>query len=76
MIKKGLLLSVLLMALCITVSFAQTNSSVQQVAVNNGIGLGSAIAVAISWSKNKSILWAIIHGILSWFYVIYYYFTR
>ena len=76
MIKKGLVLSLVLIALCVTVSFAQTNPSVRQVAVNNGIGLGSAIAVAISWSKNKSILWAIIHGILSWFYVIYYYFTR
>jgi len=37
-----------------------------------GIGLGSAIAVAISWSVNKSILWCIAHGIFSWFYVIYY----
>ena len=40
---------------------------------NNGIGLGAAIAVVISWSRNKSILWAIIHGALSWLYVIYYY---
>lgn len=44
--------------------------------VSQGIGLGSAIAVAISWSINKSILWAIAHGIFSWFYVIYYVFTR
>jgi len=41
-------------------------------AARGGIGLGSAIAVAISWSINKSILWAIIHGLLGWFYVIYY----
>lgn len=39
------------------------------------ISLGSAIAVAISWSLNKSIIWAIVHG-GSWFYVIYYAFTR
>jgi hypothetical protein len=45
-------------------------------AAKAGIGLGSAIAVAISWSLNKSVLWAIIHGVLSWFYVIYYMFTR
>ena len=45
-------------------------------AAKAGIGLGSAIAVAISWSLNKSILWAIVHGVLSWFYVIYYAFTR
>lgn len=45
-------------------------------AAQAGIGLGSAIAVAISWTANQSILWAILHGFLSWFYVIYYAFTR
>jgi len=44
--------------------------------VEAGIGLGSAIAVAISWSLHKSIIWAGIHGSLSWGYVIYYAFTR
>lgn len=38
----------------------------------NGVSLGSAIAVTISWSENHSILWAIVHGFLSWAYVIYY----
>ena len=37
-----------------------------------GIGLGSALAITISWSANHSILWAVVHGLLSWFYVIYY----
>lgn len=37
-----------------------------------GIGFGSALAITISWSANKSILWAILHGFFSWFYVIYY----
>ncbi len=45
-------------------------------AVKNGITLGAALAVAISWSTHKSILWAIVHGLLSWFYVIYYAITR
>lgn len=40
--------------------------------VRGGITLGSALAVTISWSVNKSIIWAVIHGILSWLYVIYY----
>ena len=44
--------------------------------VRNGISLGSAIAVTISWSLHKSLLWVIIHGLLSWFYVIYYALTR
>ncbi len=42
----------------------------------SGITFGSALAIAISWSQNGSILWAILHGIFSWFYVIYYVFTR
>ncbi len=35
-----------------------------------GISFGSAMAIAISWSVNKSILWAIVHGFFSWIYVI------
>lgn len=41
-------------------------------AAKAGVGFGTALAIAISWSANKSILWAIIHGLLSWIYVIYY----
>jgi len=37
-----------------------------------GMGFGSALAIAISYTTNKSILWAIIHGILGWLYVIYF----
>lgn len=37
-----------------------------------GIGFGTALAITISWSANKSLLWAVIHGLLSWIYVIYY----
>lgn len=44
--------------------------------VKTGISFGSALAIAISWSQHQSILWAIIHGLLSWFYVIYYALTR
>lgn len=41
----------------------------------SGIGFGTALAIAISWSIHKSILWAIIHGAFSWFYVVYYWYT-
>lgn len=41
-----------------------------------GVTFGTALAVAISWHTHQSILWAIIHGVFSWFYVIYYFFTR
>jgi hypothetical protein len=40
--------------------------------VSGGITLGTLIAVLISWSVNHSVLWCIIHGFFSWFYVIYY----
>ena len=45
-------------------------------AVSHGISFGSALAIAISWTTHKSILWAILHGFFSWFYVIYYAVTR
>ena len=45
-------------------------------AARAGIGCGSALAITISWSLHKSILWAIIHGFLSWLYVLYYALTR
>ena len=44
--------------------------------VKTGVGMGSALAIAISWSVHKSLLWAIVHGALSWLYVIYYALTR
>lgn len=34
-------------------------------------GFGSALAMILSYAQNSSILWAIIHGIISWFYVLY-----
>jgi hypothetical protein len=37
-----------------------------------GISFGTALAIAISYTTNHSILWAIIHGIFSWLYVIYF----
>ncbi len=51
---------------------ADTYTTVTQ----SGVGLGSVIAVVCSWQRNRSILWAILHGILSWFYVIYFALTR
>lgn len=45
-------------------------------AVRSGITFGSALAIAISWSQHQSIVWACIHGVFSWFYVIYFALTR
>jgi len=41
-----------------------------------GISFGTALAIAISYTTNHSILWAIIHGIFSWFYVVYFALVR
>jgi len=52
------------------------NNGITQTAVKNGIGIGSVIAIVVSWDRNKSILYAILHGILGWLYVIYFVIVR
>jgi hypothetical protein len=32
---------------------------------------GSSLAMILSYERSASILWAIFHGILSWFYIIF-----
>jgi len=51
-------------------------STARTTTTSAGISLGAAIAVTISWSQHASILWAILHGILGWLYVIYFAITR
>ena len=41
-------------------------------ATETGIGIGCALAITISYTANHSIMWAILHGICSWLYVIYF----
>jgi hypothetical protein len=39
----------------------------------NTIGLqGMMLATTISYVANKSILWAMLHGMFGWLYIIYY----
>ena len=45
-------------------------------AANTGVGIGCALAIVLSWHRNRSILFAILHGVLSWLYVIYYALSR
>ena len=61
---------ILLLASC-TATATNDPTYMRPVYIAPGVGLGTIIAVVISWSRNKSILWAIIHGILGWLYVIY-----
>lgn len=49
---------------------------VKKEVVKSGVGFGSALAMVISYTTHQSVLWAIIHGIFSWFYVVYFLLTR
>ena len=55
---------------------AEIASQTTQTVTQQGIGLGSALGIVCSWQRNRSILWAILAGILSWFYVLYFAITR
>lgn len=72
-----ILLILLILVITSTVLLAESgNSGVSGRLVDGGVGLGAVIAVVLSWSRNQSVLWAIVHGILSWIYVIYFVITR
>ena len=58
-----------------TMLLAQIATQTQTVA-QTGLGFGSVIAIVCSWQRNRSILWAILAGIFSWFYVIRFALTR
>ncbi|WP_343567235.1 hypothetical protein [Sphingobacterium sp.] len=73
---KHLSLFVFFILLADIVFGQEISKSTTQTITQSGIGLGSVIAVVTSWDRNRSILWALIHGILGWLYVIYYAFTR
>lgn len=40
------------------------------------VALGVALAVVCSWHRNRSLLWAILAGVFTWSYVIYFAATR
>jgi ABC-type Fe3+-siderophore transport system permease subunit len=44
--------------------------------VHSGIGFGTVLAIVLSWHRNRTIWLAILCGILSWLYVIYFALTR
>jgi transcriptional regulator with XRE-family HTH domain len=43
-----------------------------QTGIKTGVSFGCALAMVISYVNWQSIGWAILHGIMSWGYVIYY----
>ena len=57
-----------------SVSAMQENNKIEIVekSVKTGITFGSALAMVISYTNWHSVGWAVIHGLMSWLYVIYY----
>lgn len=51
-------------------------NEIKNATIRSGIGLGSVLAVVVSWERNKSVLFAFLHGIFSWLYVLYFVLTR
>lgn len=51
---------------------AKRNNKVVTESVKTGITFGSALAMVISYSNWHSVFWTIIHGLLSWVYVVYF----
>ena len=56
-----------------TDSVSETTTTI---VTSSGISLGTALAIVCSWERNKSILWALIAGIFSWLYVLYFAISR
>ncbi|MGX8795136.1 hypothetical protein ACR6HW_03410 [Fusibacter sp. JL298sf-3] len=52
--------------------YERRNVSVIKKTVKSGVSFGSALAIVISYVTWQSIGWAILHGIFSWLYVIYF----
>ena len=50
------------------------NGSPVMASGGSGIGIGAVLAIILSWMKWHSVGWAIIHGMLGWLYVFYYFF--
>ena len=48
------------------------NQTVINKTVKSGITFGSALAMVISYTTWHSVGWAILHGLMSWVYVLYF----
>jgi len=60
-----------LVLLFVVITVQAEDGIVNKSILKDGVSLGSIIAAVISWDRNKSILLAIFHALLSWIYVIY-----
>lgn len=54
---------------------SETSGDKIKSSVKTGISFGSALAIVISYVTYQSVGWAIVHGLFSWAYVIYFVMT-
>lgn len=50
----------------------EEKTTIVEKTVKTGITFGSSLAMVISYTTWQSVGWAIVHGLLSWLYVIYF----
>jgi hypothetical protein len=50
--------------------------SSKKYAAGSSLGFGAVLAIVMSWTANHSIIWAILHGVFGWLYVVYYLLTH
>lgn len=74
-LSKSVLLFIAILFVNSTPIFAN-NSEVSTTVIGNGIGIGSALAISICWTRTNSVLTSILAGFFGWFYVIYYLIIR
>ena len=49
-----------------------TNNSNHNITIGSGgIGIGTIGAALLSWCTHHSVLWAVLHAVLGWLYIIY-----
>ncbi len=53
-------------------NYEKREGNIVKSTVKKGISFGSCLAIVISYTAWESILWAILHGLMSWGYVFYY----
>jgi hypothetical protein len=80
-LKITLTCILMMMFCCVAAQASQTHFSPDygnsyKTLTYNGIGMGSALAMVLSWDRNRSVLWALLHGLFSWLYVLYFAVTR
>ena len=53
-----------------------TSALLANTTFQTGVGIGTILAIVMSWTRNQSFIWACIHAFFGWLYVIWYILTR